>query len=72
MKSLFVTATIASFAFAPVVFADATNGKGSSKGGEGVAVAVTSEPGTANAASGLIGGWGSVGGVSNGRGAEPK
>ena len=53
-------------------FAGASNGKGEGKGRAGVAEAVSSEPGLANAASGLNGGWGSVGGVSQGKAATPK
>ncbi len=72
MKPVLITAVIASFAVASVAHANAGKGKGEGKGRSGVAEATSGTPGIASAASGLNGGWGSVGQVSNGREATEK
>ena len=70
--TLAVSLSLAGTAFAGEHATPASNGKGDGKGRSGVAESVSAGGGTANAASGLNGGWGSVGGVSKGKEATAK
>jgi hypothetical protein len=83
MKKVVVAALVSALSLSTAAYAKghsaADNGKGDGKGRTGIASAVSSGnaktddgKGAASVASGLNGGWGSVGGVSNGKAATPK